>query len=153
MPGMQHGRRRRALTALRLEQPRDRGGVERVGGEAVDRVGREHHELAAPDRGAREPHAREQLGIDRTVVDGSHDRSILDPRACHTRGMGTPLFLFDFDKTLYAYDFRRRLPKLAQLTGVSQYALANGGGRRVTRRPPRPASTSRPRSTSPRSTT
>lgn len=38
--------------------------------------------------------------------------------------MGAPLFLFDFDKTLYAYDFRRRLPKLSELTGVSQYALA-----------------------------
>lgn len=38
--------------------------------------------------------------------------------------MGAPLFLFDFDKTLYAYDFRRRLPRLAELTGVSQYALA-----------------------------
>jgi len=37
--------------------------------------------------------------------------------------MGAPLFLFDFDKTLYAYDFRRRLPKLAELTGISQYAL------------------------------
>ena len=34
------------------------------------------------------------------------------------------LFLFDFDKTLYAYDFRKRLPRLAELTGVSQYALA-----------------------------
>lgn len=38
--------------------------------------------------------------------------------------MSGPLFLFDFDKTLYAYDFRRRLPRLAELTGVSQYALA-----------------------------
>ncbi|KRE26133.1 HAD-IA family hydrolase [Agromyces sp. Soil535] len=38
--------------------------------------------------------------------------------------MGTPLFLFDFDKTLYAYDFRKRLPRLAELTGVSQYTLA-----------------------------
>lgn len=38
--------------------------------------------------------------------------------------MARPLFLFDFDKTLYAYDFRRRLPRLAELTGVSQYALA-----------------------------
>jgi len=38
--------------------------------------------------------------------------------------MGAPLFLFDFDKTLYAYDFRRRLPRLAELAGVSQYALA-----------------------------
>lgn len=38
--------------------------------------------------------------------------------------MSRPLFLFDFDKTLYAYDFRRRLPRLAELTGVSQYALA-----------------------------
>ena len=38
--------------------------------------------------------------------------------------MSVPLFLFDFDKTLYAYDFRKRLPRLAELTGVSQYALA-----------------------------
>jgi FMN phosphatase YigB (HAD superfamily) len=38
--------------------------------------------------------------------------------------MSALLFLFDFDKTLYAYDFRKRLPKLAELTGVSQYALA-----------------------------
>lgn len=38
--------------------------------------------------------------------------------------MSEPLFLFDFDKTLYAYDFRKRLPRLAELTGVSQYALA-----------------------------
>lgn len=38
--------------------------------------------------------------------------------------MAALLFLFDFDKTLYAYDFRRRLPRLAELTGISQYALA-----------------------------
>ena len=31
---------------------------------------------------------------------------------------------FDLDKTLYAYDFRRRLPALAVLTGASQYHLA-----------------------------
>jgi FMN phosphatase YigB (HAD superfamily) len=35
------------------------------------------------------------------------------------------LYLFDFDKTLYAYDFRRRLPALALLGGVSQYHLAS----------------------------
>lgn len=34
------------------------------------------------------------------------------------------LYFFDLDKTLYAYDFRRRLPALAQLSGVSQYRLA-----------------------------
>jgi putative hydrolase of the HAD superfamily len=34
------------------------------------------------------------------------------------------LYLFDFDKTLYAYDFRRRLPALARITGASQYHLA-----------------------------
>lgn len=33
--------------------------------------------------------------------------------------------MFDFDKTLYAYDFRQRLPRLAELTGVSQYRLAS----------------------------
>ena len=38
--------------------------------------------------------------------------------------MGAPLFLFDFDKTLYAYDFRKRLPRLAELSGVSEYDLA-----------------------------
>lgn len=35
------------------------------------------------------------------------------------------LYLFDFDKTLYAYDFRLRLPTLALLTGSSQYQLAS----------------------------
>lgn len=34
------------------------------------------------------------------------------------------LYFFDLDKTLYAYDFRRRLPELARLSGASQYALA-----------------------------
>lgn len=34
------------------------------------------------------------------------------------------LYFFDLDKTLYAYDFRRRLPELARLSGVSQYRLA-----------------------------
>jgi len=34
------------------------------------------------------------------------------------------LYLFDFDKTLYAYDFRKRLPALSRLSGVSQYHLA-----------------------------
>ncbi len=34
------------------------------------------------------------------------------------------LFFFDFDKTLYAYNFRKRLPELSRLTGVSQYQLA-----------------------------
>jgi putative hydrolase of the HAD superfamily len=35
------------------------------------------------------------------------------------------LYLFDFDKTLYAYDFRFRLPALASASGVSQYQLAS----------------------------
>lgn len=34
------------------------------------------------------------------------------------------LYFFDFDKTLYAYDFRRRLPALSIATGASQYHLA-----------------------------
>jgi len=34
------------------------------------------------------------------------------------------LFLFDFDNTLYAYDFRMRLPALSRVTGASQYHLA-----------------------------
>jgi putative hydrolase of the HAD superfamily len=34
------------------------------------------------------------------------------------------LYFFDLDKTLYAYDFRKRLPELSRLTGVSQYGLA-----------------------------
>ena len=33
-------------------------------------------------------------------------------------------YLSDLDKTLYAYDFRQRLPRLALLTGSSQYHLA-----------------------------
>jgi HAD superfamily hydrolase (TIGR01509 family) len=34
------------------------------------------------------------------------------------------LFFFDFDKTLYAYNFRMRLPALSLITGASQYHLA-----------------------------
>ncbi len=34
------------------------------------------------------------------------------------------LYFFDFDKTLYAFDFRRRLPALSLVTGASQYYLA-----------------------------
>lgn len=35
------------------------------------------------------------------------------------------LYLFDFDKTLYAYNFMKRLPALAETSGVSQYHLAS----------------------------
>ncbi|GAB2461892.1 putative hydrolase of the HAD superfamily [Conyzicola lurida] len=35
------------------------------------------------------------------------------------------LYLFDFDKTLYAYNFRLRLPEFARLGGESQYHLAS----------------------------
>lgn len=35
------------------------------------------------------------------------------------------LYCFDLDKTLCAYDFRRRLPALALMTGASQYQLAS----------------------------
>lgn len=41
------------------------------------------------------------------------------------RGWGVDLYLFDFDQTLYAYDFRRRLPALAELTGSTQYTIAS----------------------------
>jgi HAD superfamily hydrolase (TIGR01509 family) len=34
------------------------------------------------------------------------------------------LYFFDLDKTLYAYDFRYRLPELSRVSGVSQYDLA-----------------------------
>lgn len=34
------------------------------------------------------------------------------------------LYLFDFDETLYDYNFRIRLPALSLITGVSQYRLA-----------------------------
>jgi HAD superfamily hydrolase (TIGR01509 family) len=34
------------------------------------------------------------------------------------------LYLFDFDKTLYAYDSQKRLPAQSRLSGVSQYHLA-----------------------------
>lgn len=34
------------------------------------------------------------------------------------------IYFFDLDKTLYAYDFRRRLPELSRLSGASQYHLA-----------------------------
>jgi putative hydrolase of the HAD superfamily len=35
------------------------------------------------------------------------------------------LYFFDLDKTLYAYDFRYRLPELSRLSGGSQYRLAS----------------------------
>ncbi len=34
------------------------------------------------------------------------------------------LYLFDFDETLYDYNFRLRLPALSLVTGLSQYRLA-----------------------------
>ncbi len=34
------------------------------------------------------------------------------------------LYLFDFDETLYDYNFRIRLPALSLITGISQYRLA-----------------------------
>jgi hypothetical protein len=76
---------RGAFTTLRLEEARDGGGRERVGGDPVDRVGRNHHEFSTSDGTAGKPHAGEKLGIDRAVVDGSHDRSILDQRPCGIR--------------------------------------------------------------------
>jgi putative hydrolase of the HAD superfamily len=42
---------------------------------------------------------------------------------CQT-GEPVDLYFFDLDKTLYAYDFRFRLPELGRLTGASQYHLA-----------------------------
>lgn len=38
--------------------------------------------------------------------------------------MATDVYFFDCDQTLYAYDFRKRLPALAELTGASEYHLA-----------------------------
>ena len=35
------------------------------------------------------------------------------------------LYLFDFDKTLYGYNFMNRLPALSRMSGVSQYDLAS----------------------------
>ncbi|WP_345761556.1 HAD family hydrolase [Diaminobutyricibacter sp. McL0608] len=35
------------------------------------------------------------------------------------------VYFFDCDKTLYDYDFHKRLPMLAELGGVSQYRLAS----------------------------
>ncbi|MFF1877730.1 HAD family hydrolase [Leifsonia sp. NPDC058230] len=35
------------------------------------------------------------------------------------------VYFFDCDKTLYDYDFHKRLPLLAELSGVSQYRLAS----------------------------
>src|SRR4051794_6193629 len=45
-------------------------------------------------------------------------------RAGHTGAMPSDVYFFDCDKTLYDYDFRRRLPRLAEITGKSQYQLA-----------------------------
>ena len=39
--------------------------------------------------------------------------------------MSADVYFFDCDKPLYDYDFRKRLPRLAVLSGVSQYRLAS----------------------------
>ena len=92
--GDEHGRRRGALAALGVEEALHGGGVERVGGDAVDGVGGDDDELAAADGAAGEAHAGEQLGVDRAVVDGSHDRSILVqrpvPRRARAARRGAP---------------------------------------------------------------
>lgn len=41
-----------------------------------------------------------------------------------TRWSKVDLYFFDFDKTLYAFDFRARLPALSLLSGVSRYRIA-----------------------------
>ncbi|MET0854011.1 MAG: hypothetical protein ABWY30_05235 [Microterricola sp.] len=38
--------------------------------------------------------------------------------------MSNDVYFVDCDKTLYDYDFRQRLPRLAEQTGASQYHLA-----------------------------
>lgn len=38
--------------------------------------------------------------------------------------MPVDIYFFDLDKTLYAYDFRYRLPELSRLSGASQYRMA-----------------------------
>ncbi len=40
-------------------------------------------------------------------------------------GRPVDIYFFDLDKTLYWYDFRRRLPELSRLSGASQYRLAS----------------------------
>ncbi len=59
----EHGRRRLTAPALRLEEALDGAGAERVGRDAVHRVGRKDHEFAAADRLARLAHAGEQLSL------------------------------------------------------------------------------------------
>lgn len=51
----------------------------------------------------------------------------VDPEAAILEAVTEPVrdvYFFDFDKTLYAYDFRLRLPTLSLITGVSEYRLA-----------------------------
>ena len=72
MSGDEHRRRRLTAATLRIQQPLHGGGVEGVGRDAVDGVGGDDDELAAADRRACEPHAGEEFGVDRAVVDGSH---------------------------------------------------------------------------------
>ncbi|WP_233279291.1 hypothetical protein [Microterricola pindariensis] len=49
--------------------------------------------------------------------------------ARHSNGRDTgpapgDVYFFDCDKTLYGYDVRQRLPRLAEPTGASRYRLA-----------------------------
>ena len=77
MPGDEHGRRRLAAAALGVEQRCDGPRVERVGGDAVDGVGRQDDELAAADGLARLAHAGEELRLVAAVEDGDMSATIV----------------------------------------------------------------------------
>ena len=117
--GDQHGRRGLPGAALRVEQPLHRVRVEGVGRNAVDGVGGQDDEFPSAECRSGQAHAGQELGAVRAVVNGRHVGShpILRRRRCSRRSpklrVIVDLYLFDFDKTLYRYDFRKRLPALA----------------------------------------
>jgi hypothetical protein len=75
-----------AAAVLRGEEAGDGGRCERVGGDAVDGVGRHEHQLTAADRGRGGVEARRAgVGVG-AVVEVGHERRVCHPHAVSRDG-------------------------------------------------------------------
>ena len=78
----EHGRRGRSRAVLRIEQTQHCVRIEGVYRNAIHGVGGHDDEVAAPDRGSREPHASEEFALIRAVIDGRHIEQHRSGSAC-----------------------------------------------------------------------
>lgn len=102
-------------------------GGKGVNGDSIHSVSGYDDYLTPPNRRTGEAHTGKKLGFNRAVVDKGHVVYIVavTPDDWPRYGCTTvDLYLFDYDRTLYAYDSRKRLPAQSRLSGVSQYHLA-----------------------------